>query len=147
MAGNHDHFGDIKTQIALSQRYSRWHFPNTFYTHIWEWNELERINIDGNETIVSRRHTIQLVVIDTAVFSGFVDNYDIPFKHPAGPPDEEMYRRGYDWLNSTLSESTADYLWVAGHYPLYTICLQGSNLHLLRDLQPLLNKYGAHYMV
>jgi len=28
------------------------------------------------------------------------------------------------WLEATLKNSTADFLWLAGHYPIYAPCLE-----------------------
>ena len=45
-----------------------------------------------------------------------------------------------------MAASTADYLFVAGHYPVYSGCSHGSTSSLISWLKPLLEKYGAHYL-
>ena len=45
-----------------------------------------------------------------------------------------------------MAASTADYLWVGGHYPVWSICSHGPSAELVKRLRPLLAKYGAHYM-
>lgn len=45
-----------------------------------------------------------------------------------------------------MKASTADYLFVAGHYPVYSACSHGNTQELINDIKPLLEKYGAHYL-
>jgi hypothetical protein len=71
---------------------------------------------DGEE------YTFQVVMIDTVIGVGQVDDHDDPFSGISGknqvvPPavrDEQTA-----WIYETLSNSTADFLWVAGHYPVW----------------------------
>lgn len=50
------------------------------------------------------------------------------------------------WLESELKASTADYIMVGGHYPVYSVCEHGNTDTLVVNLKPLLVQYGAHYM-
>lgn len=45
------------------------------------------------------------------------------------------------WLEETLAESDADYVIVGGHYPVYSVCEHGTNVNMVANLQPLLEKY------
>jgi len=45
-----------------------------------------------------------------------------------------------------MKSSTADYLLVAGHYAVYSVCSHGSTQNLIDYLEPLLVQYGAHYL-
>jgi hypothetical protein len=45
-----------------------------------------------------------------------------------------------------MAASTADYLWVGGHYPVWSICSHGPTAGLVRRLRPKLAQYNAHYM-
>ena len=49
-----------------------------------------------------------------------------------------------EWLEMKMNSSTADYLWVGGHYPVWAI---GNDppTGVEEDLRPLLNKWEAHY--
>merc|ERR1712007_92151 len=47
------------------------------------------------------------------------------------------------WLKNVLRKSTADYLFVAGHYPVYSVCSHGPTRHLVDHVQPLLEKYDV----
>jgi tartrate-resistant acid phosphatase type 5 len=45
------------------------------------------------------------------------------------------------WIEETLAASTADWLIVIGHYPIYTGGYHGSNRNLINLLKPLFIKY------
>ena len=47
------------------------------------------------------------------------------------------------WIENALFNSDADYLLVAGHYPIYSACSHGGNAVLQSKLDPLLRKYGV----
>jgi hypothetical protein len=36
----------------------------------------------------------------------------------------------WDWIEAQLNASTADYIFVGGHYPVYSVCEQG-RFHVL----------------
>ena len=44
-------------------------------------------------------------------------------------------------IESTLAASTADYLIVAGHYPVWSVCEHGPTTNLVSQLKPLLEQY------
>ena len=44
-------------------------------------------------------------------------------------------------LQSTLAASTADYLVVAGHYPVWSVCEHGPTAQLVTSVKPLLEQY------
>jgi acid phosphatase/tartrate-resistant acid phosphatase type 5 len=50
------------------------------------------------------------------------------------------------WITDEITKSTADHLFVAGHYPVYSACQHGSTGSLEKNLKPLLEKYNAHYI-
>uniref|UniRef100_A0A7S2HJZ2 Acid phosphatase n=1 Tax=Zooxanthella nutricula TaxID=1333877 RepID=A0A7S2HJZ2_9DINO len=63
-----------------------------------------------------------------------------------GPADVAGAESAWAWLEAQLMASTADFLWVAGHYPIYSAGQDGTNRMLVHRLLPLLGKYGAHYI-
>jgi hypothetical protein len=52
----------------------------------------------------------------------------------------------WTWIEDQMKASTAMYLLVGGHYPVYTVCQHGNTATLVTNLKPLLETYGAHFM-
>lgn len=52
----------------------------------------------------------------------------------------------WSWIEEQLKASTADYVVMGGHYPVYSVCEHGNTQTLITNLKPLLLQYGAHYM-
>jgi hypothetical protein len=44
-------------------------------------------------------------------------------------------------IENTLAASTADFLIVGGHYPVWSVCEHGPTTVLVNQLKPLLEKY------
>ena len=122
VAGNHDHDGNISAQRAYSARNgSRWHYPAL--QHRWR----EKLPTDDG-TIVD------IVLIDTVLL--------------CGPPGREVSRidelaaRSWAWVEAALEDSAdADYLIVAGHYPVHSPSSHGPTRCRRRRLEPLLIKF------
>lgn len=141
-AGNHDHYGDVTKQVDYTE-YSRHKAKtNSSFVHRWEFPDLYH-----KQTVQRGDLTIDMVFIDTVILE---DAYQ---KHGS-----EKWVWGFSklklmdgvthwkWLETTLQESTADYLLVAGHYPVFSQGSHGPTLNLVDNLRPLLDKYGAHYL-
>jgi hypothetical protein len=116
IAGNHDHRGNVTAQIAYSSRSSRWFFPSEYY-------DFEEATAGDNGNM-----TVHFVMIDTVILSR---------THSA---DAE---RHWAWLTHKLASSSADFLIVAGHYPVWSSCSHGPTYELVRRLQPLLEAAQA----
>lgn len=48
-----------------------------------------------------------------------------------------------NWIENALSKSDADYLLVAGHFPIYSACSHGNTDYLVKHLDPMLKKHGV----
>ena len=93
---------------------------------------------------------MQFVYIDTVGLSGNSDVHD-PETHELlqelngselpGPEDAGLADAQMEWLEHTLATSTAQYLVVAGHYPIYSICEHGPTSGLVERVKPLLEQY------
>ena len=59
----------------------------------------------------------------------------------SGPDCEEGAAMQLDWLEDTLAKSTADYLIVGGHYPVWSTGHHGPTWQLVDQLKPLFEKY------
>ncbi|XP_048576808.1 tartrate-resistant acid phosphatase type 5 [Nematostella vectensis] len=112
IAGNHDYQGNVSAQIAYTQKSRRWYFPNFYYTFVG--------------TIPKSRSTVQVVMIDTMLLC---------FKKT--PKSSSHWK----WIKRTLKKSSANYLIVAGHHPVFSVGPHGSTKCLRSRLAPLLRKY------
>jgi tartrate-resistant acid phosphatase type 5 len=126
VAGNHDHKGNVTAQLAHSQTCSRWNFPSLYYSQAFPF---------GNQTL-------EVFMIDTVVWAG---DWDIELNHtqPVGAADAELAESQLAWLEAGLKASTADWIFVMGHYPVFSVAEHGPTALLVAGLQPLLVKYGV----
>jgi tartrate-resistant acid phosphatase type 5 len=92
VAGNHDHLGNVTAQIRYTTHSDRWYFPTDWY--------------DVKMVIPGTNVTVQWLFIDTVVFVEWFNK----------EADKE-----YKWVKDTLRDSTADWIFVCGHYPVWSI--------------------------
>mmetsp|Transcript_14348 Transcript_14348/g.22102 ORF Transcript_14348/g.22102 Transcript_14348/m.22102 type:complete len:355 (+) Transcript_14348:130-1194(+) len=148
IGGNHDHYGNITAQIEYTKKQPkkyghRWVFPAHYHSHSFESSPSIK-----NEDETS--FTIDLILIDTVDLCGL--NIDAIIEEQEGyfdplpllPKDNAMKQWG--WIERKLNASTADYVLVGGHYPVYSVCSHGPTETLIQNLRPLLQKYNAHYL-
>uniref|UniRef100_A0A915B4J4 Tartrate-resistant acid phosphatase type 5 n=2 Tax=Parascaris univalens TaxID=6257 RepID=A0A915B4J4_PARUN len=137
IAGNHDHFGNITAQVAYTNHSSRWTFPSLYYKISYKFGE-KGIKVD-------------FIMIDTIVLCGNTrDVEDSSFfemlfadvsENPNHPKDPKAAQVQWEWIKQQLDESTAEYVFVAGHYPVYSISEHGPMNCLIEKLNPLLRKF------
>mmetsp|Transcript_10179 Transcript_10179/g.22637 ORF Transcript_10179/g.22637 Transcript_10179/m.22637 type:complete len:385 (+) Transcript_10179:147-1301(+) len=144
IGGNHDYCGDITKQLKFSETPdTRWNFPD--YNH----RIVREFSLNEDSPTIK----LEIIMIDTIQLAGnecfppeseFSAEYFAP---PAGPAaDEKSLNQAavtIDWIKTALEESDADYLIVAGHYPIYSACSHGGTPELLNTLDPLLRQYGV----
>jgi len=128
LAGNHDHYGDAHAQVEYSKHSQRWNFPNLWYSFI------EKAP-DGA--------TVEFVMIDTVGIAGNSEGPDhfLTGSQLPGPLNLSAANSQVDWLKRTLAASTADYLVVSGHHPVYSIMEHGPTRALSPEHFPHLRKY------
>jgi len=130
IAGNHDHLGNVTAQIEYGKTSKRWVFPNYFYTFsLW--------------TSDKQKKLIDFVMIDTILLCGGSNISDwehTPLEGPKNPFIAETY---WEWIEEQLRQSTAPYLIVGGHYPIYSVAEHGPTKCLVDRLRPLLHQYHA----
>lgn len=128
LAGNHDHRGNVSAEIAYTQLSKRWIYPSLWYTF--------------TKTIPGTQDTVQFVMIDTVLLAGMF-NPGQSEQQPIIPPasDKQFHtlaQSQWSWINSTLATSTADWLIVCGHYPVWSIAEHGPTAILVQMLKPML---------
>lgn len=85
--------------------------------------------------------TMTIIMLDTVLLCGNSD--DFLDQQPKAPRSGVQADRQLIWLQERLARSKADYLLVAGHYPVWSISEHGPTNCLLKKLRPLLRKYKA----
>jgi len=132
-AGNHDHRGNVSAQIAYSSLSPNWKFPAEYHSKSFS-------SSDGV--------TVDVILIDTVDLAGSPDGVEgeANYFDPLPLKDKVSAQAQWDWIENQMKMSTADYLIVGGHYPVYSVCEHGSTSSLATHLKPLLIEYNAHYM-
>jgi len=133
IAGNHDHLGNVTAQIAYSSHSKRWNMPDEYHFH----------NFKSADEV-----TVDVIMIDTIDVAGMpIGQEGTPeYFHPLPEKDRAHSGQSWSWIEDKLKASTANYILVAGHYPVYSACEHGNTATLITNLKPLLEKYGAHYL-
>ncbi|XP_065913695.1 tartrate-resistant acid phosphatase type 5-like [Dysidea avara] len=128
VCGNHDHYGNASAQVAYTDKSSRWHMPNYYYNEV--------------VTIPDTDVDVEFVFIDTVILAGNTH----PTKTwlpPPGPESVNAAEDQWEWIEETLAASTAKWLFVVGHYPVWSISLHGPTEVLVERLRPMLIKYNV----
>mmetsp|Transcript_22662 Transcript_22662/g.41325 ORF Transcript_22662/g.41325 Transcript_22662/m.41325 type:complete len:400 (-) Transcript_22662:59-1258(-) len=150
LAGNHDYGNgeqaNVSSQLAYSKFDQQWNFPAFWY------------KIHREFTADTHARTLDLLLIDTVILCGngggneiFIDNQLRPMwpslaKLPPRELRQAIAEEQWAWLEQQLSTSTADFLWVSGHYPVWSAGWDGSSQCLIDRLLPMLTRYNAHYV-
>ena len=150
IGGNHDYCGSIESQIEFTKRpNTRWTFPD--YNH----RVVKEFTVgDGASTSDGKnKNTVKLeiIMIDTVQIAGHRchgPGYESIskasyFDPPPGPINFAQAQTTLDWIEDSLSKSDADYLIVAGHFPIYSACSHGNTEYLVKHLDPMLKKHGV----
>lgn len=129
LVGNHDHYGNCSAQIAYSAKSARWHFPSYFYDFI---------------EVAKNGAKVHHVMIDTVLLAGLTHDWvtyeDFVGRKYPSPGDVHVAEDQWAWLEATVLKSTADYLIVSGHYPVWSVCEHGPTPQLVSRLKPLLEE-------
>ncbi|CAF0997045.1 unnamed protein product [Adineta steineri] len=128
VAGNHDHLGNVSAEIEYSKISHRWTFPDYFYAFSLMQSDKQKKLVD-------------FVMIDTILLCGggnLSDWEDTPLDGPKNSRVAEAY---WQWIEGELRQSTAPYLLVGGHFPVYSVAEHGPTKCLVDRLRPLLHQY------
>jgi hypothetical protein len=146
IAGNHDHYGNVSLQIDYSEKSTRWNFPSLLYNRVFPYTKASS-GVKGS---------VEIIFFDSVTMIGLED--DVPddqlsfdgsrlnnFPKPPGPRAADPAKDMLDGIKSMMEASTANFLLLAGHHPVYSACEHGNNQILIEQIQPLLEKHNAHY--
>eukprot|EP00038_Savillea_parva_P008042 m.174280 g.174280 ORF g.174280 m.174280 type:complete len:460 (-) comp13812_c0_seq1:274-1653(-) len=141
IAGNHDHLGNVSAQIAYAYTHkTRWTYPDWYYG-------IEKTISVGGETV-----TLEILLFDSVIGLGNSDRtlpdgtvIELPGDALEGPDDPPAADAQWAWLEGRMANSTADYLWVGAHYPVWSIGGHGPTTGLVERLRPLLHNHEAHF--
>jgi len=127
VAGNHDWMGNVSAEVAASALHPRWHMYDLYYTF--------------SLAVPSSNQLVQFVMIDTETLvggdAGQVDSA------PPGVAQPAIDEGQWAWLTATLAGSTADWLVVVGHFPVYSAGENGPTALLVSRLLPLMEAAGV----
>lgn len=84
---------------------------------------------------------LTILMLDTITLCGNCD--DFLGELPAEPPQSLEAQRQLEWVAQRMALSKADFLLVAGHYPVWSVSEHGPTRCLLERLLPLLRKHNA----
>lgn len=150
LAGNHDHLGNLTNQFSYHEKDSRWNFPSYHHRVVKEFPVPEMESDDpeiGGGTRAKGKVTVEVLLIDTIHLAGHhphVHQTDAGYFDPLpGPTSLETAENQLAWIKNHLSSSSADYLLVAGHYPVYSGCSHGNTKHLIKKLDPMMREHGV----
>eukprot|EP00731_Ephydatia_muelleri_P026027 Em0018g127a len=142
LCGNHDHYGNASAQIAYTRLSKRWYMPNFYYTRgdgrLATRGMQELMNPDWvhhHHSSVSSSLTLSSCVVPPIQQRG-PSHLLVPSLIPW--PDDE-----WAWINDTLATSTADWILMFGHYPVWSVAEHGPTQQLVDQLRPLLMQYGV----
>ena len=166
VAGNHDWKGNVSAEIDYSNISPRWNFPDYYYTKVIPVNgddfnyTLQLIMIDTIILCGGSLDTPQDV-------QQCRDNWQMQLEHnkehniknnsnlnnldinkictltPQGAADTTAESEEWKFINETLGSSRADFIIVAGHYPIWSIAEHGPTSHLVDKLRPVLLEYDV----
>lgn len=125
VGGNHDHYGNITGQVEYSKHSKRWNFPSLWYTI----------------KVKTPKFNATIVMIDTVMLCGNTDD-----DHVADQPDPETRDQWnavdqITYIEDQLKNNKDDYVFVAGHFPVWSVAEHGPTQCLLDHLKPMLQKY------
>lgn len=121
--GNHDHHGNINSEIEYTKISHRWRMPEAYYTFVYSLGEGTSIQFFALDTTPWANSEIQAIL---------------------ARPDSLKSRDQMTWLKNELQKSSAIWKIVMGHHPLYSSGKYGDNEPLIYLLEPLFVRYDVN---
>mmetsp|Transcript_3842 Transcript_3842/g.5979 ORF Transcript_3842/g.5979 Transcript_3842/m.5979 type:complete len:488 (+) Transcript_3842:165-1628(+) len=131
--GNRDYHVDPQAQIdrSFEEDESLWTMPSRYFVF--------------NYTLPSG-DILSVVNIDTQLLDTDHDDTGFVYENPKW---RTVRKTQLDWIDSTLAEQSKVATWVVvtGHYPIYSVGLNGDNDVLLNMLAPILRRHNVHMYI
>lgn len=115
VTGNHDWHSDPMDEVRYTNLNSRWNMPALYYDKVFDFDGI----------------SAHFVFIDTEILAAKQLGNSARDQHLA-------------WIEDRLRSSDATWLFVVGHYPVYSVGSHGPNSYLIKKLVPLLKKYHVN---
>ena len=169
----------MTAQLAYSNVSDRWFFPEMYYTFTEQVDASTTaqfvITVNPNPStslappgwppLILAASRAGQVMIDTVTLAGAsedADGNDLPGSAYPGPADAQAAATQMEWLAATLAASTADYIFVSGHFPVapqagtcpaadpprdplrsqvWSVCEHGPTTKMVNDVMPLLDAH------
>lgn len=123
--GNHDYHGNVQAQIDYSQTSPRWRMPGRTFVRT------EKID----DTTVADFFYLDTTPMAKAEKEPGIMASSLQGQDPA---------RQVDWLEAQLKASTAPWKIVIAHHPVFSGGVHGDTPYIVKNILPLLEKYGVH---
>lgn len=131
--GNHDYHGSIQAQIDRSVLSGEtiWKMPAKYYA-------LKETLPNGD--------ILSIIMVDTAILEPGHDDTTVIYDDPNWAQHTADHLK---WIDETLEEHSKVATWVivCGHYPIYSVGVNGDNSVLLSNLYPILQFHKVHMYV
>ena len=131
--GNHDYHGNVGAQIdrTVVSGETMWYMPSTYYSMDYE--------VPGGGLMT-------ILYLDTCLLDPYAKDTEDILSNPHWMDERQDH---LDWIDSTLEAATqkANWVMVAGHYPIYSVGEHGDDSYLVQDLLPLLLKHKVHVYI
>lgn len=125
-SGNHDYRGNVTAEILYTETQNRWKYPKLWY------------KIPTKEY---NNFSIDIFMIDTNALKAMKS-----IEEDASIVQQRQTEH-YNWLESELEKSTADYIIVSGHHTIQSVAEHGPDQDLINNLRPLLKKYKVNFYI
>ena len=124
VAGNHDALGNVSASIAYTK-------PGGIgWQHLDFYYRVDRLTHAAAD---APNETLTVLMVDTTLCYGIWSD----------PVHDAMCAAQLAWLEREMRDSTSAYLFVAGHYPVWSACAHGNTDWAIETLLPLLAAYNA----
>ncbi len=126
VAGNHDHYGNVTGEIAYTPYSNRWVFPSSYYAKSFESPDdgvtIDIIFIDTGKLLPFIHRSVHPLIGDDVpvelASKTLKQHHEEGYFDPLPLLDKTVATTQWQWIENQLASSKADFLLVAGHYPV-----------------------------